>query len=659
MPACKSFRWFSASALAALAASAQPTWVPRYPLPTANEFVRVGWSGKAFVAAGYGRVIVSSPDGVEWTKRWSDTAGVWGALAWTGTQWIVSGNAPGLMTSPDGATWTPHPEIDAPHFGDLAAHDSVLVGSSGTSAYRSTDGVHWDKVLTDTYGITGIAWGNGGWICFSVSHAWTSVDGRQWVSHDLPEVDPPFDAVWTGTEWAAVGPCSVGFRSADGFTWEKWMPWYSCTDYYAVQWTGSRIVARGSWLETSVDQKNWIHAELDSFPHDKIMDMAFDGKTLVAVGQQGALETSTDGLHWTSRRYGSANSIYVAAAGPAGIAAIGPGKTYFSADGIAWSEYPYLPDYVRTLIWAGDRYVAAGDHGYVYASKDGKAWSVLSRIDTVSRVQALAWTGASLVASLNPQGILTSPDGVAWTPASVDTGDMYMDMAWHGKELWAIGHHGTLASSTDGTNWQKRRTVTKDDINSLESVASSGKALIAMYGSRYSITTDGSTWTERYFPFRGGLNRVRWTGDRFTVIGDEGLLATSPDGLTWTQSKTETREWMMDAAALPDRIVAVGVRGTVFTTELAGTGIPGRGRETRFFPRRVPGGIEASLPAGWDANRTRAFAYALNGRLLARARSSDGGFRFSLADAPGLSGPCLIRIESEGKALSRLLPFSL
>jgi hypothetical protein len=610
------------------------------------------------VAAGYGRVIASSPDGVEWTKRWSDTGGVWRALAWTGTQWIASGDAPGLMTSPDGAAWTPHPEIDAPHFSDLAAHDGVLVGLSGTSAYRSTDGVHWEKVLTDGSGKSGIAWGNGMWVCFSLGQAWTSEDGRQWTVHALPEVNYPMDAVWTGKQWVAVGMCSVGYRSQDGFAWVEWKPGRSCTDYYAVQWTGARIVARGSWLETSADQEKWTHADADSFSRDIINNMAFDGKTLVAVGQQGALETSTDGLHWTSRRYGSAITISVAAAGPEGIVALGPTKAYFSGDGIGWSEFPGLRDSPEALIRAGNRFVAAGDKGYVYASTDGKTWSEIGRIDTSSRVEALAWTGASLVASLNPKGISVSPDGATWAPASVDTGDMYMDMAWHGKELWAIGHKGTLASSADGATWRKRHAVAKDDINSLESLASSGQTLIAMYGSRYSITTDGSAWTERYFPYRVSLNRVRWTGDRFTAIGGDGLFATSPDGLAWTQSRTETKEWMHDAAALPGRIVAVGARGTIFTTERTATGIPTRGPGTRLFVRRVPGGIEAELPADWDQERTRANAYALDGRLLARARASGGGFRLSLDDAPGLSGPCLIRIESEGRSLVRLLPFA-
>ncbi len=158
----------------------------------------------------------------------------------------------------------------------------------------------------------------------------TSTDGRQWVSHPLPDVNSPMDAIWTGTHWVAVGWCSNGYKSLDGIVWEKWQHYSTCGDFSAVQAVGSRVVARGTRLETSDDMTKWITAERGSYSIDEISDMAFDGKTLVAVGHQGALETSTDGLHWTSRRYGSGYSIYAAAVGPQGIAAIGSNMTLFS-----------------------------------------------------------------------------------------------------------------------------------------------------------------------------------------------------------------------------------------------------------------------------------------------------------------------------------------
>jgi len=90
--------------------------ITRRPLPAglvvdpATFFLgAVTWSGTQFVAVGAFGTILTSPDGVAWTKRRSGTTESLTGIVWSGAQFVVVGNAAGngvILTSPDGISWT-------------------------------------------------------------------------------------------------------------------------------------------------------------------------------------------------------------------------------------------------------------------------------------------------------------------------------------------------------------------------------------------------------------------------------------------------------------------------------------------------------------------------------------------------------------------------
>jgi len=68
-------------------------------------------------------------------------------------------------------------------------------------------------------------------------------------------------------------------------------------------------------------------------------------------------------------------------------------------------------------------------------------------------------------------------------------------------------------------------------------------------------------WTNRLAGLPFALNDVTWDGDRFIVVGDGGLIMTSPDGVDWAERASGTD---VDLAAIAHQgkiVVAVG-RGT-------------------------------------------------------------------------------------------------
>ena len=80
-------------------------WALVSPLPTANNFNDVAWTGTNLVAVGQGGVLMTSANGIAWSLSQVDTYPY--SLAWSGTKMVMgTANNGHVMTSPDGLVWT-------------------------------------------------------------------------------------------------------------------------------------------------------------------------------------------------------------------------------------------------------------------------------------------------------------------------------------------------------------------------------------------------------------------------------------------------------------------------------------------------------------------------------------------------------------------------
>jgi hypothetical protein len=73
---------------------------------SSTTFTGVAWTGKLFVAVGYGGAVVLSNDGKSWQSQNSGTTSDLYAVAWSGSELVAVGKGGVTLTSPDGITWT-------------------------------------------------------------------------------------------------------------------------------------------------------------------------------------------------------------------------------------------------------------------------------------------------------------------------------------------------------------------------------------------------------------------------------------------------------------------------------------------------------------------------------------------------------------------------
>jgi len=143
---------------------------------------------------------------------------------------------------------------------------------------------------------------------------------------------------------------------------------------------------------------------------NSLWGVAWSGTQFVAVGDNGIILTSTDGITWTSRTSGTTQHLF---------------------GGVAWS---------------GTQFVAVGISGIILTSPDGIVWTTRTS-GTGLPLDGVNWSGTQFVAvgGGGADGIiLTSPDGITWTRQASGTTNRLFGVVWSGTQSVIVGANGTI-----------------------------------------------------------------------------------------------------------------------------------------------------------------------------------------------------------------------
>lgn len=238
--------------------------------------------------------------------------------------------------------------------------------------------------------------------------SWTR-DGNTWDSESNPEqgTDHTPDLLrgvaWGNGHFIAVGGDlnSMVMRSVDGTNWE--------VDLHpaGTQWKGDVAYGGGRWvavggvgtvISSDDDGATWVDHE-ERLPSAGRSISYADG-VFVAVGDNGMIAVSEDGMAWTDRTQAGIQAGSAAFAQGTWVVAgrrwNGSGfdaSCVLSTDTETWTACPFGGEYVRALSAEGRLYVVR-DSGYA-VSDDGETWqeSDTSVPDAFAGADGL-WVGA-------------------------------------------------------------------------------------------------------------------------------------------------------------------------------------------------------------------------------------------------------------------------
>ena len=298
----------------------------------------------------------------------------------------------------------------------------------------------------------------------------------------------------------------------------------------------------------------------------------------VAWGQYGNIQTSSDGIKWTSGNNTWSNdsvagNLYNIVYNDVENKYVGIGKNCFasSSDGKKWkSEASAQNINNNDLLYANGNYygVSSGYGGRIQKSTDGKNWQNLSTGLPNSNVgstdyynlNAITFGNGKYIAVGSQGKVLSSNDGESWNNQTLGVSPSYLsliDVIYAGGKYVIVGSGGTIYTSDDGASWVKRDSGLTG-YQKLCSISYGHGKYVVVGGSETLTSTDGINWS-------GTSTNIQLNNsicfDSSGFVTTSGIIYHSSDGTNWTKvdkPSSQTISYISDLQFLNGQYVAVG-----------------------------------------------------------------------------------------------------
>jgi hypothetical protein len=270
-------------------------------------------------------ITVTQLAGQGWTNATTTAVGNLLGVDYANSRFVAVSDQGGALTSTDGAVWTAEPlftsNVATDHFKAYAithfnTSTMVAVGaisptpytsSSGAVAY-STNGTSWTMgaLPAGATPIHGVIGGNRLVGLGETGHLYSSTDGHSWSAlTTVTGVGTLNAGVFGNGKYVAVGDNGYIAASGDSVAWlagQVVVVSGTPINLHGITWTGAMFVAVGDsgLITTSKDGSAWTAPAASAISGSLRSVSASSSGEIVIVGDNG-IETSEDGVHWTSR----------------------------------------------------------------------------------------------------------------------------------------------------------------------------------------------------------------------------------------------------------------------------------------------------------------------------------------------------------------------
>lgn len=285
-----------------------------------------------------------------------------------------------------------------------------------------------------------------------------------------------------------------------------------------------------------------------------------------AIPRLAGTATATLTVPWTAGAALGASDLRGVTWGAVFVAVGANGAMYSSADGITWTALNAgVASNLNATVYRGGVYLAAGDSGTMLYSTDAINWTP-QNTSSANNLNAVA-TSPSLFVAVGANGtIVSSPDGITWTaaPNSGTTNNLYQ-VTYAPTGLWiAVGANGTLLTSADASTWTNVISNTARDLRGITwglSTATNAGLYIGVGANGTLITSpDATNWTVQSAITTGTLSAVTY-GTQFVAVGASGNIFTSTDGTSWAAQPSTVGSDLRAIVHAPYSYSVVGAAG--------------------------------------------------------------------------------------------------
>jgi hypothetical protein len=248
----------------------------------------------------------------------------------------------------------------------------------------------------------------------------------------------------------------------------------------------------GKYLTTNGTAKSWGTVSQYALP----TQTGNSGKYLTTNGTAESWGTVTSPTTFTNRLSSAVYMFYAIAYNESNLwVAVGAnGILYSSPDGITWTSRTsgFGTTNIRDVAYGNGLWVAVGDTGTLTTSTDGATWTARTANMSTNRISAVRYANSIWVAvgqgggSTNTGGIIYSTDGITWTRKSQtpNVGTAYHSVVYNGTNwivgatfnasnnylyasdpsgTWTVGHSGS-GDTIYNIYWDGTRHITQENV---------------------------------------------------------------------------------------------------------------------------------------------------------------------------------------------------
>ena len=352
---------------------------------------------------------------------------------------------------------------------------------------------------------------------------------------------------------------------------------YSPTLSLAVQ------VAERGQLYTSDNLSTWLPR--DSGVTNALRGVTFFGTRIVVTAAYGVVLYADSVTDFEPGTLDPPTSDWLesVAASPQVVVAVGDnGGVYTSTNGVAWKRQalpgPDSQPWLRGVAFGKSTFIAVGEGGFVANSPDGTNWT--SRTSgTTAHLNRVALTG-NFFTAVGEGGVtlISMNNGTSWSSDPTGaTNDLFHAASGDGTRLVIgdnevrvqnlLGWSNQLAQSNGPPAWTYFANIGRQDFFLI-----AGRTGMIVEG--YSTNDTSYYWLPTTDSIREWLFDVTWMTNLYVAVGDRATVMTSGNGIDWTLElipDSVTNSIFLGVGGTPNLLVAAGNQGSLIISPYAET----------------------------------------------------------------------------------------
>lgn len=313
--------------------------------------------------------------------------------------------------------------------------------------------------------------------------------------------------------------------------------------YRCVAYGDKMYVAVGDdgAINTSLDAKKWKTIPLQTT--NGLKYVIWDGRKFVAVGDKGTVMTSSDGSKWKLNQTNVLTDFsYIVWAKNKYIAIANDNNELMeSNDCLTWKSCMADSSFAfEKVVYNGEFFIAIGgdpfsSDSYIYLSKDGTSW-IRHNVGQFGKFTDIIFDNGVAIASANyvypdeNYRIITSNDCVTWK--EVSRAPMLITSICKMNDTFIYAMYNKLFASKDLITWTQINTSIDNQYINHFIKCNNNVFTFDNYSNHVLVSGDGKVWESSISADSLTFNNVQWENDHFVIVSTDGTYI-SQDGIKW------------------------------------------------------------------------------------------------------------------------------